>query len=65
MNDKLTISVDKAMAKIIEEQDQKIKDIIGRIETIISGANAEYYAYDKNFIVKCLEEIVEKNKDER
>ena len=62
MNDKLTISVDKAMAKIIEEQDQKIKDIIGRIETIISGANAEYYAYDKRFIVECLKEIVENNK---
>ena len=62
MNDKLTISVDKAMAKIIEEQDKKIKDIIDRIETIISGANAEYYAYDKAFIVKCLKEIVENTK---
>ena len=57
------VIADKALLKIINEQDEKIENIIARIKTIIYGAKAEYYPYDKSFIVKCLQEIVDENKE--
>jgi len=57
------VIADKALLKIINEQDEKIKDIIGRIEGLIWGSKTEYYPYDKDFIVKCLQEIVDENKE--
>ena len=57
------VIADKALLKIINEQDEKIKDIIGRIEILISGAKAEYYAVDKDFIVDRLQKIVDENKE--
>lgn len=59
------VIADKALLKIINEQDEKIKDIIGRIKSIIYGSKAEYYPYDKSFIVECLQEIVDENKESK